>query len=84
MAAAHRGYQRPVGEWNFQEVRVEGSTIRVELNGTMILDVNLAELDSSGFMGDRPHPGKDRKFGHFGFAGHNDPVMFREIAIKSL
>ena len=22
--------------------------------------------------------------GHFGFAGHNDPVMFRNIAIKTL
>ena len=22
--------------------------------------------------------------GHFGFAGHNDPVMFRNIAIKRL
>ena len=31
MAAARRGYLRPVGEWNFQEVTVKGSTIVVEL-----------------------------------------------------
>jgi hypothetical protein len=24
MVAAHRGYLRPVGEWNFQEVTVKG------------------------------------------------------------
>jgi hypothetical protein len=28
-------------------------------------------------MGNRPHPGKDRTAGHFGFAGHGDPVAFR-------
>ena len=28
--------------------------------------------------------GKDRTKGHFGFAGHNDPVAFRNIAIKKL
>jgi hypothetical protein len=32
----------------------------------------------------KPHPGKDRTRGHFGFAGHNDPVMFRNISIKTL
>ncbi len=28
------GYLRPVGEWNFEEVTVTGSRIKVELNGT--------------------------------------------------
>ena len=35
-------------------------------------------------MGGSPHPGKDLKKGHFGFAGHNDPVEFRNILIKTL
>ena len=35
-------------------------------------------------MAGSKHPGKDRTRGHFGFAGHNDPVMFRHIAIKTL
>ncbi len=42
MVAAHRGYLRPAGEWNFQEVTVKGSTIDVELNGTRILDADVA------------------------------------------
>jgi len=87
MAAAHRGYTRPAGEWNFQEVTVKGSTIRVELNGTIILDTDLSKLDPAGFMGGKdgpsPHPGKDRTSGFFGFAGHNDAVSFRNILIKA-
>jgi hypothetical protein len=35
-------------------------------------------------MADHEHPGKDRKSGYFGFAGHNDPVEFRNIRIKRL
>ncbi len=82
MVAAHRGYMRPAGQWNFQEVTVKGSRIQVELNGTMILNCDLAKVDE--FMGGRPHPGKDRARGHFGFAGHSDPVEFRNVKIKSL
>ena len=36
------------------------------------------------FMAGKVHPGKDRTSGHFGFAGHNDPVMFRNISIERL
>ena len=82
MVAAHRGYHRPVGQWNFQEVTVQGSKIKVELNGTVILDCDLSSVDT--YMGDRPHPGKDRKSGFFGLAGHNDPVEFRNLQIKRL
>ena len=82
MAAAYRGYLRPVGQWNYQEVTVKGSTIKVELNGTVILDADLSKVTE--FMHDTPHPGKDRKRGHFGFAGHHSPVMFRNISIKRL
>lgn len=51
-------------------------------NGTVILDADLSKVTE--FMANSPHPGKDRKSGHFGFAGHDDPVMFRNISIKSL
>ncbi len=82
MAAAHRGFQRPAGEWNFQTVEVKGSTIKVELNGTMILDADLSTITE--YKGNRKHPGKERTQGHFGFAGHKDPVSFRNISIKNL
>ncbi len=82
MAAAHRGYQRPAGEWNFQTVEVKGSTIKVELNGTLILDTDLSTVTE--YMANKKHPGKDLPRGYFGFAGHNDPVAFRNILMKEL
>ena len=82
MVAAHREFLRLVGEWNFQEVTIKGSTIKVELNGTTILETDLSKV--TDFMDGKAHPGKDRKSGHFGFAGHNDPVQFRNIEVKPL
>jgi hypothetical protein len=88
MAAAQRGYNRPVGEWNFQEVTVKGSTIKVELNGTVILNTDLSKLDPKGFhggaTGPKEHPGKDRTSGFFGLAGHNDAVSFRNLGVRKL
>jgi hypothetical protein len=82
IVAAHRGYLRPPGEWNYQEVTVKGSSIRVELNGTVIVDADVSQVNR--YMGDRAHPGKELKRGHFGFAGHNDPVAFRRLQVKRL
>ncbi len=80
--AAHRGYLRPVGQWNIEEVTVKGPKIKVELNGSVIVDADVSKVKE--FMGNSPHPGKDRTSGFFGFAGHGDPVEFREILIKPL
>ncbi|MEY3460198.1 MAG: hypothetical protein RL215_3355, partial [Planctomycetota bacterium] len=82
IAAAKRGFLRPAGTWNFQEVTVNGSTIRVELNGNVILNADVAKVTE--FMGNRPHPGKDRRSGFFGFAGHGDAVSFRNISIQKM
>ena len=80
--AAHRGYLRAVGVWNYQEVVVKGSTIMVELNGTRILDTDISKVTE--FLANKEHPGRNLPDGHFGFAGHNDPVAFRNIFIKKL
>jgi hypothetical protein len=82
LVPAHRGYLRPAGEWNFQQVTVRGSNIKVELNGTTILNADLSQVTESK-DGAVP-PGAKRKSGRFGFAGHNDPVAFRNISIREL
>lgn len=82
MAASHRGYLRTPGEWNYQEVTVQGSTIRVELNGTVILNTDLSKVTE--YMANSPHPGKDRAEGFFGFAGHGSDVAFRNVRVKKL
>jgi hypothetical protein len=79
---AHRGYLRPVGEWNIEHVIVKGSTIKVELNGSVVVNTDVSKVHE--FMGNSPHPGIMRTKGSFGFAGHNDPVEFRNIRIKKL
>jgi hypothetical protein len=82
MVGAQRGYLRPTGQWNFEEVTVKGSKIKVELNGTVILDTDLSKVHE--YMAKSAHPGKDRTSGFFGFAGHHDPVEFRNVSIKTL
>jgi hypothetical protein len=82
MAPAARGFLRKAGEWNFQEVTVKGSTIKVELNGNVILDTDLSTITE--YMANSAHPGKELTKGYFGFAGHSDPVEFRNIQIKVL
>jgi hypothetical protein len=82
MIPAERGYLRDIGQWNFQEVTVKGPTIKVELNGSVILDGDVSKVEE--VMANSPHPGKDLTSGYFGFAGHNDPVEFRNISIKKL
>lgn len=79
---AQRGHLRPVGEWNFEHVTVNGSTIRVELNGAVVIDADVSKVHE--FMANSKHPGLTRTKGSFGFAGHNDPVQFRNISIKPL
>jgi hypothetical protein len=82
MIPAARGFLRPTGEWNFQEVTVKGSTVKVELNGNVILDGDLSKVTE--YMANSPHPGKELKSGFFGFAGHGDAVQFRNVSIKKL
>ena len=82
MVPAKREFLRPVGEWNYQQVTVKGSRITVELNGTTILAADLSTVTE--FLDNKPHPGKDRTHGHFGFAGHNDPVEYRKVRIKEI
>jgi hypothetical protein len=52
------------------------------LNGTTILAADLSTVTE--FLDNKPHPGKDRTRGHFGFAGHNDPVEYRSVRIKEI
>ncbi|MCC7376267.1 MAG: DUF1080 domain-containing protein [Verrucomicrobiales bacterium] len=80
MVPSHRGFQRAVGEWNYQHVTVRGSKIQVELNGTQILDADLSTVKE--YMANSAHPGKDRTKGYFGFAGHGDPVEFRQVEVR--
>jgi hypothetical protein len=85
VAAAQRGHQKPVGEWNKEEVHCQGRHITVTLNGAKILDVDLDKVAPDGKTIDhKEHPGLARKSGRVGFLSHGDKVSFRNIMIKDL
>lgn len=81
---AKRGFLKPVGEWNEQEVYVKGDRVKVTLNGTVILDGNLKEASRNGTMDKKDHPGLNVHKGHIAFLGHGTIVRFRNIRIKDL
>jgi hypothetical protein len=79
---AKRGALKPPGEWNEQEIDLQGTRIRVTLNGTVIVDADLYRQAHDGTLDGQPHPGLRRTSGHIGFLGHGDRVLFRKIRIK--
>jgi hypothetical protein len=81
---AKRGFLKPVGEWNYQEVIADGDHIKVILNGTTILDGNIREAAKNGTADGKDHPGLFNKKGHIGFLGHGSVVKFKNIRIKEL
>src|SRR5690606_26741800 len=81
---AKREGMKPIGEWNQQEIRVQGDRIKVTLNGVVILDGDLAEASKNGTMDGKSHPGLSRKSGHIGVLGHGSEVFFRNIRVKKL
>jgi len=82
VVAAKRGFQKPVGEWNCEEIRCDGSKIKITLNGTVIVDADLAEIEKTA--DGRNHPGLHNAKGYIGFLGHGSPVRFRNIRILEL
>jgi hypothetical protein len=80
--AAKRGYLKPSGEWNSEEITANGRRITVRLNGTVITDVNLDDAKDPEVL--KKHPGLQRRSGHIGFLGHDSRVEFRNIRVKEI
>jgi len=81
---AKREYQKPVGEWNYEEVIVKGTQIKIILNGTTIVDGDIAGPRDNGTLDHKDHTGLKNKTGHIGFLGHGSELKFRNIRIKDL
>ena len=79
-----RGFLKPVGQWNSEEVIVKGNHIKIILNGTVIVDGNWEEASKNGTLDQKNHPGLKRNKGHIGFLGHGSELQFRNIRIKDL
>ncbi len=80
--AAKPGSQKPLGEWNSEEIIAQGRRIKVVVNGKTIVDANLNEVTNTAVL--QRHPGLLRPSGHIGFLGHTEYAEFRNIRIKEL
>lgn len=80
---AKRGYLKPVGEWNEQEVIAKGNKITVILNGVTILDGDLLEATKNLSL-ERFSKAVFNKKGHIAFLGHGSEIKFKNIRIKPL
>ena len=91
MFAAKRGSQKPVGEWNSEEITVKGRQITVKLNGVTITEGNLDDVKDEDLLArhrDLTKPEGSRGIantkGHIGLLGHGTRVEFRNIRIREL
>jgi hypothetical protein len=78
------GFLKPVGEWNYEEVIVSGTQIKVILDGTTIVDGDIAGPRDIGTLDHNDHSGLKNKTGHIGFPGHGSLIKFRKLRIKDL
>jgi hypothetical protein len=79
---AKRGFLKPVGQWNSEEIIANGSHIKVTLNGTVILDADLSKIDKTA--DGQEHKGLHNAKGFISWQGHGDPVAFRHVRVKDL
>ncbi len=81
---AKRGFQKPLGDWNHEEILARGRHVTVILNGHTIVDADLDEAVKGGTLDGKEHPGLTNKHGHIGFLGHGARVEFKNVRIRKL
>ncbi len=84
IVAAERGHQKPLGEWNHEEIIADGRRVKVILNGHTIVDADIDRASADGTVDGKDHPGLKRESGHIGFLGHGARVEFDNVRIKEL
>ena len=81
---------KPLGQWNHLKLTCHGPKIRVEINGVLVIDVNVDDWDTP-----RKNPdGSANKFktalkdlprkGRIGFQNHGQVVWFKDIVVRPL
>jgi hypothetical protein len=81
--AAKPGALKPVGEWNSEEIMVDGRHIKVTLNDQVIVDADL-DKDVTDPEVIAKHPGLKRTTGKIALLGHTDRTDFRNLRVKEL
>jgi hypothetical protein len=81
---AKRGHLKPAGEWNTEEIAIQGRRIKVTLNGEEIVNADLDEASTPKTIDGKDHPGLKNEKGHIAFCGHGTQVEFRNLRVKEL
>ena len=81
---AKTGHQKPVGEWNSEEIIVHGKQVKVILNGETIVDADVEKAGTPKTLDGRDHSGLKRDKGYIGFCGHGAHVEYRNLRLKEL
>ena len=81
---AKTGHLKPVGEWNSEEIILQGKQIKVILNGETIVDADLEKASTPKTIDGQNHPGLKRDKGYIGFCGHGAHVEYRNLRLKEL
>jgi hypothetical protein len=80
LVAPSREAARPVGGWNALRITARGARVTVELNGTRVVDEDLAK-----FRGKAPkHPNLLAPKGHIGLQSFQGRAEFRRLAVRPL
>jgi type 1 glutamine amidotransferase len=73
---------KPVGEWNHFEITVRGKTVKVVLNGKVVIPgATIPDLPARGRLAFQHHGGKDKQGA---WSGPPSLVQFKNIYIKEL
>lgn len=93
---AKRIKHKPLGEWETEEIRVEGDRIKVTVNGEVIVDGNIRKACKGHNVAPdgtkvnpytvdhRNHPGMFNKQGFISFCGHGEGLKIRNVRILDL
>jgi len=81
---AKTGHLKPVGEWNSEEIIVQGKQVKVILNGETIVDADVEKASTPKTLDGHDHPGLKRDKGYISFCGHGAHVEYRNLRLKEL
>ena len=93
---AKRIKHKPLGEWNYEEIRAVGDHITVTLNGEVLVDGDIRKACQGHNMAPeegkpnpytvdhQSHPGLFNKEGFISFCGHGEGLKLRNIRVLDL
>ncbi len=86
LAPALAEAQRPPGEWNVMDIRMEGDLVRVSLNDVLVCDFDPSQPVPERQYQWEPERGPRAEHGYIGLQNHDaaSVVAFREVSVAPL